>query len=96
MLLSYRRTVKTDRDLDGHRQGIHPRHRFFFFFFFFFFFLLPIPQSGVRLTTKVESLENLANIRVPMIAAIEGRACAFRIRSDYRCHRGGGRAPFND
>ena len=41
----------------------------------------PIPASGAEFTTKASrSLENLANIRVPVIAAVEGRA---HVHSDY-------------
>jgi enoyl-CoA hydratase/carnithine racemase len=38
----------------------------------------PIPASGARFTTK--ALENIANIGLPVIAVIEGRA---HIHSDY-------------
>ena len=43
--------------------------------------MFPIPAFGARFTTKAaQVLENIANIRVPVIAAIEGRAY---IHSDY-------------
>ena len=37
----------------------------------------------------VQILENIANIRVPVIAAVEGRACPFRICAACECDRGG-------